>query len=67
MSSQTEDVLREALAFDPQTPAVRPEPIIARVHRQHRRPMWVGAVAASTVLVAVGVAVAIWPMDPLAW
>lgn len=63
MSTDTEQSLREALAFDPQTPSLSAEPIIATVQRQHRRSMWVGAVAASAVLAAGGVAVATWPGD----
>lgn len=64
MSIHTEDALREALAFDPQTPSLDVEPIIASVHRHRRRSMWVGSVAASAVLVAGGVAVATWSDGP---
>lgn len=63
MSTQTEQALREALAFDPQTPSLPAEPIVRAVRRQRRRSQWAGAVAASAVLAAGGVAVATWPGD----
>lgn len=62
MSTQTEQALREALAFDPQTPSLSAEPIIEAVDRRRRRSLWGGAVAASVALAAAGgVAVATWP------
>lgn len=56
MSTHTEQALREALAFDPQTPALAAEPIIEAVQRGHRRSMWIGAIAASVALTAGGFA-----------
>lgn len=60
MSTQIEQALREALAFDPQTPTLSAEPIMRAVDRQHRRNLWAGAVAASVFVAAGGVAVATW-------
>lgn len=60
MSTQTEQALRQALAFEPQTPSLSAEPIVEAVHRQRRRSQWGGAVAASAVLAAGGFAVATW-------
>lgn len=64
MSPHTEDALREALAFDPQTPSLSAESIIESVHRRRRRNQWVGAVTASAAVVAAGgIAVATLPDD----
>lgn len=61
MSTQIEQALREALAFDPQTPSLPAEPIMQAVDRQRRRSLWAGAVAASVLVAAGGAAVAAWP------
>lgn len=64
MSTQTEQALREALTFDPQTPSLSADSIIETVDRKRRRSLWAGAVAASVALVAAGgIAVATWPED----
>lgn len=60
MNTQTERALREALAFDPQTPSLPAEPIVKAVHRRRRRSQWAGAVAAGAVLAAGGFAVGTW-------
>lgn len=63
MSTQTEQALREALAFDPTTPSLSAEPIIATVHRKRRRTM-TGAVATGVaVLAAGGIGFASWSDD----
>ncbi|USQ77265.1 hypothetical protein [Ornithinimicrobium cryptoxanthini] len=54
MSSHTEQALREALGFDPQTPSLQVESIIEAVDRSRRRSMWAGAAAASVALAAAG-------------
>lgn len=64
MSTQTEQALREALTFDPQTPSLSADSIIETVDRRRRCSLWAGAVAASVALVAAGgIAVAAWPKD----
>lgn len=63
MSTQTEQALRDALAFDPQTPSLPAEPIVRAVRRQRRRSQWAGAVAASAVLAAGAFAVTTWTDD----
>lgn len=64
MSTQTEDALREVLAFDPRTPSLSSDVIIENVGRRRRRNQWAGSVAASVALVATGgVVAATWPDD----
>lgn len=63
MSTQTEQALREALAFDPSTPSLSAEPIIATVHRKRRRAT-TGVVATGVALAAgAGIAVSSWSDD----
>lgn len=54
MSTHTEDALREALAFDPQTPSLPAGPIMETVDRRRRRNQWLGAVTASAALAVAG-------------
>lgn len=65
MTTQTEQALREALAFDPSTPSLSAGPVIASVRRKQRRTVLLAVTTGVALITAGGFTLASWSDDVL--